>query len=212
MNRRPRVKVGLRNKTIAERYRICAPIVDAIAALPPEKRKGVRLAELLDARAAAETANEDVHRLTAELNAAISRRKSDLARYCYCVSSTAQAIDCIVGHESEVYACGLSTEKPKLPVPVPDAPTHFRSVPFVAEGAVKLAWKRPCRRCWFIVEMTTDPSATTGWTETRINSLSAAKTIVRGLQPGVLYWFRVRAGNPAGYGPWSQPVSVRPAR
>lgn len=32
---------------------------------------------------------------------------------------------------------------------------------------------------------------------------------VKGLQPGAKYWFRVRASNANGAGPWSNPVGVR---
>lgn len=35
------------------------------------------------------------------------------------------------------------------------------------------------------------------------------KCLVKGLKSGVKYWFRVRASNAHGEGPWSNPVSVR---
>jgi hypothetical protein len=214
MKQRRRLKVGLRNRTIAERYRIAAAFVDAVAQLPTTKQNKLRFSALQQAREAAESADTDVHRLTSALNEAVSRRKNTLATYCRRVSTSAQIADVMARREPEVFACSLSPERPKLPLPPPDAPSNFRSVPCDIEGAVKLRWKRPCRRCWFEMEMTTDPAAKTGWTRIQwLNSSCAtAKILVTGLQPGVLYWFRVRAGASAGPSPWSDPLSVRPVR
>ena len=93
-----------------------------------------------------------------------------------------------------------------------DAPTRLRVMPVNVNGAVKLRWKRPVRRCFFTIEMTTEPEAKTGWTQVGPTTFpSSARQVISGLQPGVLYWFRVCAHNSAGQGPWSQCVSARPA-
>lgn len=210
MKRPPKVKLGLRNQTMAQRFAICGRIVDAIARLPEAERARFDLERLNEARTAAEQADRDVNNLTAQLKAATLRRKQNLKKYCHEVSMAGLLVSIDAKSEGDIAKHGLSVERPKLRLPAPDAPAQFRSLPCDKAGAVKLRWKRPCRRCWFEVQMTTDPQATSGWTQALIHT--ATKVEITGLQAGVLYWFRVRAGNAAGHGSWSNPVSVRPVR
>ena len=151
-----------------------------------------------------------MNNLTTELKAATLRRKQNLKTYCQAVSSAGLTVSSHATSEGEIALHGLSVERPKLRLPAPDAPAQLRSLPCHTAGAVKLRWKRPCRRCWFSVEMTTDPNATSGWAQVLVHA--AMKAEITGLQAGMLYWFRVRAGNSAGYGSWSNPISVRPVK
>jgi hypothetical protein len=75
------------------------------------------------------------------------------------------------------------------------------------EGVVRLRWKRPVRRCAFLIQMTTAPAATRGWKQVGLSIRQSCE--VTGLKGGLKCWFRVAASNAHGLGPWSQPVSAR---
>jgi hypothetical protein len=70
-----------------------------------------------------------------------------------------------------------------------------------------LRWKKPLRRCVFAVQICADPLESNKWEycDTAVRQSHR----VKGLQSGVKYWFRVRAINGNGDGPWSNPVAVR---
>ena len=90
----------------------------------------------------------------------------------------------------------------------PAAPTQLRASATEFEGRVRLRWKRPIRRCVFIIEMTTDPAALTGWRQVAVSG-NRQSCEVAGLESGRKGWFRVAATNAHGQGPWSQPVCAR---
>jgi hypothetical protein len=71
-----------------------------------------------------------------------------------------------------------------------------------------LRWKRPVRRCAFLIQMTSDQAAATGWQQVAISGNRQSCEVTR-LESGVKCWFRVAPTNAHGQGPWSQPVSVR---
>jgi len=184
-----------------------------VAKAPAEKRKGVDVENLHSLRAAAEASHREVAQLQVELKAAITRRNDRLVKYCDAVNCSAFGVSASAETGLDLVSCGLKLEAPKRPIGLPNAPTNFRAVPFALNGAVKLRCKRPVRRCFFTIEMTTDPQAKTGWIRLDPEGSScAASWVIRGLQPGVLYCFRVSAHNTAGQGPWSDYLSVRPAQ
>src|SRR3954453_148404 len=77
MNKIPKYKIGLRNRTIAERFSICGSFVDAVIKAPAEKRQGVNMEKLESNRAAAEASHREIQQLQTELNAAITRRNQE---------------------------------------------------------------------------------------------------------------------------------------
>ena len=58
-----------------------------------------------------------------------------------------------------------------------------------------------------IAVMTADPSVQSGWQQCDVAIRQSC--LVKGLTPGVKYWFRVAATNTQGRGPWSNPASAR---
>ena len=111
------------------------------------------------------------------------------------------------GDPAALLAAGVGVAKTKQPVGQPSAPTLMRVVSTESEGAVSLRWKRPVRRCTFLIQITTAPAATRGWKQVAI-SIRQSRTVT-GLKSGSKCWFRVSATNVHGQGPWSQPVSAR---
>ena len=100
---------------------------------------------------------------------------------------------------------GLDIVRDKQPVGLPDAPGQLRVLPVDFEGTARLRWKRPVRRCSFIVEATADP-ATQDRLETPARLLQA--NLHRegfGRREEILVP-RGRRQRPRP-SPWSQPVS-----
>jgi hypothetical protein len=196
-------KLGLRNRTMADQFKICGRVVEHIAKLPAGKRQHVKLTELQTGRSKAEASDTQVRQLRVQLKAALSRRNEDFKKYRTAVVLASMGASLDATSASEVIEAGLDLEAPKAPVGLASAPTELRSVPVLdgSTGAVGLRWKRPVRRCFFVIERTTDLESQTGWK--REYGTQAARHIVRGLKPGQAYLFRVAAQNTAGVGAWS---------
>jgi hypothetical protein len=92
-------------------------------------------------------------------------------------------------------------DKQKLFRRLPGAPKNLRSMSFHGDksGVVKLRWERPVRHCFHLIEATADPSGKTSWK--LVAQGNRASCVVRDLQPGMLYWFRVSAQTASGRGP-----------
>jgi hypothetical protein len=71
------------------------------------------------------------------------------------------------------------------------------------EGQLGLRWKRTPGAFHYVVDMAT--SADGPWTST-VATTSRTTHTMHELTPGQKYWFRVRAFNTLGYGPWSDPA------
>lgn len=209
MKQAPKFKLGLRNRTAADKLVIRTHFTRRLAALPPEKRPHVRLEPLQAACDASEAAHVAVATLRMNLTAAITRRNDCDAEFDRVTESAAIGFSFSVKSEAEYFAVGLDVQNRNRPLGLAAAPTRLRSepVPGMATGAVMLRWKRPLRRCYFYVEHTPDARASMGWT--RVSGSLAAKLVIRDLEPGQLYWFRVRAHNNAGAGPWCEALQAR---
>jgi hypothetical protein len=200
-------KLGFRNKSVAERLSICRRFVQSVAKVPPEKRRYVKLAERQVQLANADKAVVRVEVLRSQLREAISTRNSLANRLYREVTCDASGILVTAENNSDVLAAGLELPKPKRPKGKPGVPTRLRGQAARISGAVELRWKRPLRRCFFVVQFTSDPSVETGWKF--MLSCSNARCQVEGLRPGAQYWFRIAAGNAHGQGPWTSPMAVR---
>jgi hypothetical protein len=65
------------------------------------------------------------------------------------------------GDPVALLAAGVGVKKDKQPVGKPGAPTLMRVLSAdYPKARVSLRWKRPVRRCAFLIQMTTDPTAT----------------------------------------------------
>lgn len=203
-------KLSFTNKSIPATLAICRRVSDGMARLPEDKRPPAVEFPVAERVAQAGAAVARVENLRAELRAAKTDRamKVRAAR----IEAT-RAAERIFWHNpldpALHLAAGLELEADKRPVGLPAAPGNFRARATAFEGQVELRWKRPLRRCIFLIEMTTDPAAASGWTY--MGTTVRQKFIVTNLAGGVKCWFRVRALNAHGHGPWSNPACARAA-
>jgi hypothetical protein len=203
-----RYKLGFGNRTVLEQIAICRRVVGGIAKLPAKQQQGMAKYPVADSVAEAAEAVARVDSLKTALRAALVRRNSkvDIMRR-HATSAAAVIAVATDGDPEALLTAGVGVAKPKSPVGQPAAPTRLRVVETNFEGAVRLRWQRPVRRCAFIIQMTTAPSALRGWKSVGISIKQSS--LVTGLKSGVKGWFRVGATNSQGQGPWSQPVSAR---
>jgi hypothetical protein len=203
-----RFKLGFGNRTVLEQIAICRRVADGIAKLPPKHREAVARHPVAASVAEATDAVVAVESLKTTLRAALVRRNTKVSAMRDHTTDAAAVINLATGGDPEaLLAAGVGVKKPKQPVGKPGAPTLLRVLSTESEGAVTLRWKRPVRRCAFLIQMTTAPAATRGWKQVAI-SIRQTCTVTK-LKSGQKCWFRVAATNAHGQGPWSQPVSAR---
>lgn len=203
--KRPKLNFG--NKTVLEQLAICRRVANGVSQFPAEHRETLAQPNVAGKTDAALQAHADVESLKIALKAAL-RRRDEKVRAARDAASAAAGLVSIVtnGNPAAMLAAGLDIVRDKQPVGLPAAPGQMRVLPVDFEGTVRLRWKRPVRRCDFIVEATTDPAAQTGW-KRQLTCFKQTCT-VKDLAGGKKYWFRVAAANAHGQGPWSQPVSA----
>jgi len=86
-----------------------------------------------------------------------------------CTTAAANGITLATGGDPvTLLAAGAGIQKAKQPVGVPGAPARLRVISTDYEGRVRLRWKRPVRRCTFLIQMTTDRAARVGWKQAAI--------------------------------------------
>ena len=203
-----RPKLGFGNRTVLEQIAICRRVVNGISKLPAKQQLGVAKFPVAASVAEAVAAVAEVESLKTALRAALVRRNTKVEIMRGHTTRASAVIAVATGGDPEaLLTVGVGVAKDKQPVGLPAAPTQLRVVETNFEGAVRLRWKRPLRRCAFTIQMTTAPAATRGWKSVGI-SLKQSGTVT-GLKSGVKGWFRVAATNSHGQGPWSQPVSAR---
>jgi hypothetical protein len=203
-----RFKLGFGNKTLLEQINICRGVVAGIGKLPAGQRQALARHPVADSVAEAAAAHAEVEALTTALKAALARRSKKVRAMRERTTDAATELMAATGGDPAVLlAAGLGIVKDKQPVGVPGMPALLRVLSTDFECRVRLRWKRPVRRCVFLVETTTDRAARTGWKQAAICVKQTCD--VSGLASGRKYWFRVAASNAHGQGPWSQPVSAR---
>jgi hypothetical protein len=200
-------KLGLGNKTILEQIGICRRVAGGIAKLPAHHREALARHQVDRYVEEAAKAHFEVGRLKIALRAAVAgcRRKVEAMRG----HTTAAAYSLMLitkGEPAALLAAGLDVVRDKQPVGKPGAPQLLRVVPTDYEGLVRLRWKRPVRRCIFIIEMTTGKYPKGDWK--KIDRCIRQTHDITKLPSGKKVWFRVCATNAHGQGPWSQAVSA----
>ena len=179
-----------------------------IGKLPAEQRQKLACHPVADSVAEAADAVTEVEVLKSTLRAALAERDEKVSAMRNHTTTAAQLINMMTGGDPvALLATGVGVKKAQQPVGKPGAPSLMRVVSTESEGAVRLRWKRPMRRCAFLIQMTTAPAATRGWKQVEISIRQTCT--VTGLKSGAKCWFRVAASNSHGQGPWSQPVSAR---
>jgi hypothetical protein len=203
-----RFKLGFRNKSALEQLVICERTLANLAGKPEQQTDPQHLTDASATVAAVRASHGRIAQLRGELKSEITRRNQLLGTARNQVTRACLGTAVKVGFEpGKLMEAGLELEKPKtVPVGKPAAPDNFRGEPTDNEGEARLRWRRPLRRCTFEVEFRPD-AVPDGWT--RSDPCFRQTCLVKGLVSGVKYWFRVRAANAHGEGPWSNPVAVR---
>jgi hypothetical protein len=203
-----RFKLGFGNRPILDQIAICNRVASGIGKLSAEHRKAVACHPVAASVAEAADAVAEVEALKTTLRAALQRRDKKVHAMRFHTTRATVAIRAATGGDPEaLLMVGVGIAKDKQPVGKPDAPARFQVFATNYEGTVSLRWKRPVRRCTFLIQMTTAPSATRGWKQVAISIRQTCT--VTGLKSDQKCWFRVGATNSHGQGPWSQPVSTR---
>lgn len=203
-----RPKLGFRNRSVPEQLRICQRVIASLERAPTEKLVNVSLPEASAAVAAAQASHDRVLQLKAALRSETTNRNALLrvARDKVRASHGLHALN-LNNQPAQMLAAGMDLTTTNRSVGKPAAPANLRARPDAHEGAVRLRWERPLRRCLFEVQARLDGASETDW-KSHQHCLRQS-CVVKELVSGGKYWFRVRANNAHGPGPWSNAVSAR---
>jgi hypothetical protein len=201
-------KLGFRNKSASTQLGICERVVASLTAKPELLKDADRLTEASDAVAALRMSHDRILQLRGQLKSEITRRNQLLRAARNKVTNAGfNAAYAAEFEPVKMVEAGLELPRPlNVPVGKPGAPDNFRGEPTNKDGEARLRWKRPVRRCWFEIEYSLDVTAK-DWTMCATSPHQVC--VVGKLVSGGKYWFRVRATNAHGEGPWSNPVAVR---
>ncbi len=204
-----RIKFGFRNQSTADTLNLCERAVQNLATLPPEYLTDVPHAELADTVAATRASHDRIASLRADLKAEISRRK-ELLR-----AARDQATRCVnwaamnMNHDPvKMMETGFDLHAPWAKVSPPATPDNLRAAPTASAGEAQLRWQRPMRDGWFEIQAQAGEFKPDGWQTVEASCFQQSCRLV-GLVSGELYWFRVRAYNRRGQGPWSNLATAR---
>jgi hypothetical protein len=204
-----RFKLGLRNRSADEQLDICERVVARIAALPADQHEPTQLADANTTVTALRASQQRIATLRTELRTEITNRNQLMRLARDRVYRATLGVGVKNNFDpAKVAACGVEFEAPKnIRVGKPGAVESLCVASHDLEGTIALRWKRPIRRCSFEVQVRVEPFNGSEW---QMNQVSISqKCLVKGLKSGVKYWFRVRAINAHGEGPWSGSVSAR---
>jgi hypothetical protein len=203
-----RYKLGFGNRTVLEQIAICRRVADGIARLPAKHRQAMVGYPVAASVAEAVEAVAEVETLKTALRTALVRRNAKASAMRGHTTDAATILNTATSSDPvALLAAGVGVKKAKQPLGKPGAPALMRVVGTESEGAVILRWKRPVRRCVFLIQMTPASAATRGWQQVAISIRQSCT--VTALKSGQKCWFRVAATNAHGQGSWSQPVSAR---
>lgn len=202
-------KLDFRNKSALAQLLICQRVVKNLSRAPKAQLVNVAYAETRAAVAAARASHERVEKLKADLRSE-TRRRNELLRVARHQVTYAQLgqFSNLNHHAEQVQAAGMELPASKRrSVGEPAKVANVRAVPATHSTDITLRWERSVRRCTFQIEARRDDEPDTEWRT--VHNCVQCKGVIRGLKSGGLYWFRIRAHNAHGAGPWSNPVSAR---
>ena len=203
-----RPRLNFRNRSALEQIILCEQAVAKIAAAPDEQRQQLTLPDVTNAVAAARASHQRIQNLKSQLRTETTRRKELLREARSKVRQACNVVAMNLSYEpASMRAAGLEIEGDKYPLGKPAASGQLRAESHPHEGAVRLRFKRPLRRCSFWVEYRAESAPASDWKQS--TQCLRQSCVVKGPTPGVKYWFRVRAINAHGEGPWSNLASAR---
>lgn len=202
-------KLGFRNKSALAQLLICQRVLANLTRVPKAQLVNVALAETRAAVASARTSHERLEKLKTDLRAE-TRRRNELLRLARDKVTRAQLgqFSNVNQRADQMQAAGMELPASKRgSVGEPAKVTNVRAVPATHSTDVTLRWERSVRRCVFQIEARRDGEPDTEWRT--VYHCVQCKCVISSLKSGGLYWFRLRAHNAHGPGPWSNPVSAR---
>ena len=121
------------------------------------------------------------------------------------VAALASASEAETTDDAELLSGGWHlVEPPTPPSPMP-APENLTATGGDLEGEVDMQWEPVTGRDTYLAEWAADPVGP--WTQFYVGTKSSCTA--GGLNPGQMYYFRVRAVGPLGPGPWSDIAQKR---
>lgn len=202
-------KLGFRNKTALQQLLICERVVTSLKRASKQHQSKLGVSKVETVVAEARESLERMNLLKAELKAE-TRRRNELLRKSREQVTWAQAGHAsLVGRDKlQLQAAGIDMEgSRRRHVGLPAKVASVRAVPATHSTDITLRWERSVRRCAFQVEARRADEPDTEWRT--VHNCVQCKCVISGLKSGGLYWFRLRASNAHGSGPWSNPVSAR---
>lgn len=201
-------KLGFRNKSASEQLVICERTTANLKGRFNDEFNKKRLVEATETVSQLRDSHERIALLRKELSFEISNRKQLLATARNAVTNLCVGLAARLDRNpAKLLEAGLELRKPRsVPVGKPSTVTHLQAETTGIEGQVRLRFKRPLRRCGFEIQCRPDTASGT-WKTMKI--VVAQTCGVDDLRSGAKYWFRVRAFNAHGTGPWSNPVAER---
>lgn len=151
------------------------------------------------ARSEAETGNHLAYGEVRATRAALKGVMNQLAEYVANVAA---------GDETIMLQAGFEARKKRERQPLPEAPTSLVARMSAFTGAVDLQWESASYPSYEVHMSATDP-AHTGTEWKFMASTTKRRFMVDQLEPGTMYWFRVKAVNAAGVGPASETAMSR---
>jgi hypothetical protein len=115
-------------------------------------------------------------------------------------ASEAETVD-----EADLLSGGWHLTSPPAPVGAMPAPQNLSATGGDLEGEVDLQWEPVTGRDAYITDWAANPAGP--WTQFYVGNNSSCTA--SGLNPGQMFYFRVRAVGPLGPGPWSDIAQKR---
>jgi hypothetical protein len=203
--KKAKVKLNLRKLTVEEKIVFAKQIVTSMTGNANFTTPVPALAGVTTTIAAAETANADLEnarKIALTKASTLDDKLSDLDiilnQLCAYVENTAK------GDETKIKSAGMSIRSSNAPIGIPAAPGNFLAAA-ITEAEMELTWDVVNGAKSYIVQFTTDVSASSNWT--LATACTKSKATVKNLESGKKYWFRVAALGSAGQGPWSDPAT-----
>ena len=106
------------------------------------------------------------------------------------------------GDAEKIHSAGFETRNSKTPPALPGQVLNLKVKTNGFDGQLKLRWKAVPNKLAYVISMTQMPTDIPSWAV--VEKSGKASFTVKGLNPGITYYFRVFAFNSLGDGPVSE--------